>query len=555
MTRRIFRSIVLVALVAVLACLALILGTLYNHFMQRNNTELRTEAAFIAQGLKLSGSAYFDGMPAINSDNRVTWIAQDGTVLYDSAVDAQSLDNHGDREEVIEAQRTGVGESMRYSATMAEKTFYFAQRLEDGTVIRVSDTRYTIWVLLLGLLQPLILILVLTVILSAVLASRSAKRIVGKINEIDPDNPEAADTYDELTPLLRRLAVQKSRIRTQLEELQSQQQAFQTITENMQEGLLVIDEHTDLLSYNKGALKLLGVREAPEGESVLTLNRGPQFRQAIYQALGGQHDEQTLPLGGRRLRLIANPVRREDALVGAVLFILDVTEAEAREQLRREFSANVSHELKTPLTSISGFAEIIKDGIARPEDVPRMTQKIYDEAQRLITLVEDIVRLSQLDEDSVPIETEAVDLAAVTEEAVERLRPLAAKNQVSFTLKLAPAVIANGAKQILEEMVYNLCDNAIKYNKEGGQVTVTLSVEPEGPKLQVADTGIGIPYDEQDRVFERFYRVDKSHSKEIGGTGLGLSIVKHGAAYHNAAVKLESVPGQGTVVTLQFPPQ
>lgn len=555
MTRRIFRSIVLVALVAVLACLALILGTLYNHFMQRNNTELRTEAAFIAQGLKLSGSAYFDGMPAINSDNRVTWIAQDGTVLYDSAVDAQSLDNHGDREEVIEAQRTGVGESMRYSATMAEKTFYFAQRLEDGTVVRVSDTRYTIWVLLLGLLQPLILILVLTIILSAVLASRSAKRIVGKINEIDPDNPEAADTYDELTPLLRRLAVQKSRIRTQLEELQSQQQAFQTITENMQEGLLVIDEHTDLLSYNKGALKLLGVREAPEGESVLTLNRGAQFRQAVYQALGGQHDEQTLPLGGRRLRLIANPVRREDALVGAVLFILDVTEAEAREQLRREFSANVSHELKTPLTSISGFAEIIKDGIARPEDVPRMTQKIYDEAQRLITLVEDIVRLSQLDEDSVPIETEAVDLAAVTEEAVERLRPLAAKNQVSFTLKLAPAVIANGAKQILEEMVYNLCDNAIKYNKEGGQVTVTLSVEPEGPRLQVADTGIGIPYDEQDRVFERFYRVDKSHSKEIGGTGLGLSIVKHGAAYHNAAVKLESVPGQGTVVTLQFPPQ
>lgn len=548
MTARIFRSIFLVATAVLLACFILIFGMLYEHLGQQIQAELQTEAIYIAQGLAQSGMEYFNGL---RGTNRITWVAADGTVLYDSDSEAAAMENHADREEIQEALTGGSGESTRYSTTFDERRIYFATRLSDGTVLRVSSAQHSVWVLIMGLLSPVIMIFVLAAILSGVLASALSKRILRPVNAIDLEHPEQSEVYEELSPLLSKIYNQNRVIDSQIEELQRKQAEFTAITENMSEGFLVIDDHTDLLSYNSGALRLLGAEAGLSRRSVLALNRSEGFRKAVELSLSGEHCEQLFEREGRYLQIIANPVYHEEHVAGAVLVILDITEKHARESMRREFTANVSHELKTPLTSISGTAEIIKNGFVKPEDIPHFAGNIYDEAQRLITLIGDIMRLSQLDEDSVPFEKGPVDLYELASSVLCRLEAAAGKRGISLTLSSEHATV-NGVSQVLDEMVFNLCDNAVKYSRENGHVRVFVSEENGHVALRVEDDGIGIPAADQARVFERFYRVDKSHSKEIGGTGLGLSIVKHGAAFHNARVALESELGKGTTVTVTF---
>ena len=548
MTARIFRSIFLVATAVLLACFILIFGMLYEHLGQQIQAELQTEAIYIAQGLAQSGMEYFNGL---RGTNRITWVAADGTVLYDSDSEAAAMENHADREEIQEALTGGSGESTRYSTTFDERRIYFATRLSDGTVLRVSSAQHSVWVLIMGLLSPVIMIFVLAAILSGVLASALSKRILRPVNAIDLEHPEQSEVYEELSPLLSKIYNQNRVIDSQIEELQRKQAEFTAITENMSEGFLVIDDHTDLLSYNSGALRLLGAEAGLSRRSVLALNRSEGFRKAVELSLSGEHCEQLFEREGRYLQIIANPVYHEERVAGAVLVILDITEKHARESMRREFTANVSHELKTPLTSISGTAEIIKNGFVKPEDIPHFAGNIYDEAQRLITLIGDIMRLSQLDEDSVPFEKAPVDLYELASSVLCRLEAAAGQRGISLTLSGEHATV-NGVSQVLDEMVFNLCDNAVKYSRENGHVRVFVSEENGHVALRVEDDGIGIPAADQARVFERFYRVDKSHSKEIGGTGLGLSIVKHGAAFHNARVALESELGKGTTVTVTF---
>ena len=547
MTKRIFRAIFLVALAVFVAGTALTMGAVYRYYSGVYEAQIQEEASYLSSAVEKMGLSYLEGLD--RGSHRITWIAGDGTVLFDNAADEAAMENHGDREEIQEALSGGVGESERYSSTLSERSYYYALALSDGSVLRVSGEQYTVLSLVVSIWYYILLVLLAALALSLFLASRISRAIIRPLNEIDLEHPEDGEPYEELSPLLGRIAAQNRQIRAQIEEMRTKQQEFATITENMNEGLLVIDQETEVLSYNNAALRLLGAARV-EG-SVFSLNRSEQFRQAVDTSLQGSHSQALMELSERTYQLIANPVHERDRVVGAVLLLLDVTEREEREKLRREFTANVSHELKTPLTSISGFAELIKSGMVKAEDIPHFAGNIYSEAQRLITLVGDIIRLSQLDEGTTGLEKESVDLAEVAQAAAERLADAAGQRDIAVDLRLESAVI-QGNPQILDEMVYNLCDNAIKYNKDHGRITLTVSAGGGHPVLSVSDTGIGIPYADQRRVFERFYRVDKSHSKEIGGTGLGLSIVKHGAAYHNAQVELESVPGQGTTVRVLF---
>ena len=549
MTSRIFKAIFSVALAVLMACLVFILGILFDYYGNRITQELRNESAFIAQGIEQDGSRYLENLPG--NSLRITWIDASGAVLFDNTVDPTTMANHADREEFQQAQASGSGESIRYSTTLSEKTVYYAQRLSDGSVLRVSNTQYTLLLILISLLQPILIIVVIAVALSVALASRLSKQIVKPINELDLEHPEQAEIYEELTPLLSKLYSQNRVIQQQMDKLRRKQEEFSTITENMQEGFLLLDRRTDILSYNTSALKLLGAQQDVQNQSALTLNRSESFRKAVSQALAGTACETPMQMESRHYTLIANPVYENGEVAGAVIVILDVTEKESQDQLRREFTANVSHELKTPLTSISGTAEMLKNGFVSPEDVPHFAANLYDEATRLVTLIDDILKLSQLDEGSVLAEKAPVDLYALCQTILEQLSDTAGKKQVHMELTGERATVS-GVQQILYEMVYNLCDNAIKYNVDGGSVLLTVSQESDGVCLCVADTGIGIPLEDQARVFERFYRVDKSHSKQIGGTGLGLSIVKHGAAYHNADIRLDSQVGQGTTICIVF---
>ena len=479
-------------------------------------------------------------------------MAPDGTVLYDNTADPASMENHADRVEIQEAMRGSRGTSVRESATLSEKTIYAARRLSDGSVIRLAGAQRTVAVLLLSMIQPLLIILALSLLLAAVLASRLSKGMIQPILNLDLEHPEQCETYDELSPLLTRIRRQNDTIQRQMETLRQRQQEFTALTENMSEGFLLLDQRGHVLSYNSGALRLLGAAPPREEANVLTLDRGENFRQTVETALAGTRCQEHLERSGRQVQLLADPVFRGEQVAGAVLVLVDVTEREQGEQMRREFTANVSHELKTPLTAISGMAEIIKNGMVKPEDVAGFAADIYKECQRLITLVEDVIHLSRLDEGGAGLEKEPVELLGLCRKAVQRLEPLAQSGQVTIKTEGTPCTLP-GIPGILEEIVYNLCDNAIKYNRPGGSVTVTVTPTKAGTELAVSDTGIGIPPEDQQRVFERFYRVDKSHSKEIGGTGLGLSIVKHGAMLHDARVELESTLGQGTTVRVIFP--
>ncbi len=550
MTKRIFRSIFLVALAVLLASVGLIMAVLYAYFTQQYQNELETEAVYIVEGMEGIGSSYLDSLKA-HDGTRITWISADGTVLYDNRVSPANMENHANREEVRQALAEGSGESSRYSDTLAEKTINYATRLSDGTVLRVSGTQYTILSLLLSMLEPIIVVFAITLVLSLFLAYQVSKKAIQPLNEIDLEHPENAKAYEELTPMLRKISGQNKQIKKQMSELRRRQEEFTAITENMQEGLLVVDNQMDILSCNHSAAQMLHTDPVTDGQNVLILNRDTLFRETVEGALAGEHQEQILTMGERLFQLIANPVWEEDKISGAVLLLMDVTEREEREKLRREFTANVSHELKTPLTSISGFAEIIQNGLVKPQDISRFAGNIYQESQRLINLIEDIIRLSQLDENSFQTEKTDVDFQELVQKTVENLLPAAEEKHISVSLSTEEAIM-QGVPAILQEMVYNICDNAVKYNRENGSISVSLKKWDSHVVFSVRDTGIGIPKEEQKRVFERFYRVDKSHSKEIGGTGLGLSIVKHGAMIHKAQIEVDSEPGQGTEIRIIF---
>lgn len=550
MTKKIFRNCLAVGIWVFLLSVALFMGMLYQYFTGRLTTELENEAALVAQGVETMGMDYLEGLRA---SNRITWVDQDGTVLYDNTADAATMENHGDREEIREAMLGSQGTARRESATLSQRTVYVAQRLEDGTVIRLAGQQHTVVRLLLSMVQPMLLILAVTLVFTAVLSTRLSRGIIRPVLELDLEHPEEnGGVYDELSPLLTRIRRQNDTIQSQIELLRRRRQEFAALTENMSEGFLLLDQKGRVLSYNTGALKLLGAQPPAEEANVLTLDRSDPFRQVVSQVLEGRRCQGRLERNGRSLQLLADPVFRDDACAGAVLVLLDVTEKEQGEQMRREFTANVSHELKTPLTSISGMAEIMKDGLVRAEDIQGFAADIYKESQRLIHLVEDIIHLSRLDEGGADLEKKEVDLLELARTVQERLRPTAGQSGVELEVSGEHQTIS-GIPSVVEEMIYNLLDNAIKYNRPGGKAAVTVSGAPDGVVVTVSDTGIGIPLEDQNRVFERFYRVDKSHSKEIGGTGLGLSIVKHAAALHNAQVELNSTPGQGTTVRLCFP--
>lgn len=549
MTKRIFRSIFLVAVAVLLACLILIMGVLYEYFntMQRNT--LAAQMTLAAQGVQNEGLGYLNGLE--ESTYRLTWIQADGTVLYDSRADETAMENHADREEIQEALNTGVGESERTSATLAEKTLYRAVRLSDGSVLRIGVTQYTVVTLLLGMLQPIAIVLLAAIVLSVILAKRVSKQITEPLNALDLDRPLENETYEELSPVLTRIERQHRQINSQLEQLRQKQDEFAAITGSMSEGLVLLDDKNTILSINPAAARLFGTDAACIGQNMLTVDRSLAMQKLIADAQAGTRGEAVVALAGGTYQIDASPVTSNDKRIGVCILAFDVTEKAQAEQMRREFSANVSHELKTPLQSIMGSAELIENGLVKQADLPRFVGHIRSEAGRLVTLIDDIIRLSQLDEGG-ELPVESVNLTALAGEAADALSGAAGAKNVTITVEGAPAEM-QGVRRLLYEIVYNLCDNAIKYNVDGGSVKVSVSKESDGVLLSVADTGIGIPSEAQSRVFERFYRVDKSHSKESGGTGLGLSIVKHAAHQHHADIHLESVPGKGTTIQIHFP--
>ena len=550
MTKRIFKSIILASVIVLLASGGLTMGVLYNHFGNQLEEELRTEAEFLSIAVENEGMGAFDSIPS--EAERITYIDTDGTVLFDNRSNADDMENHLDREEIQEAMEDGSGMAVRESDTLSQRTLYYALRLADGTVLRVSSTQYSLPGLLGGMIQPLLIILILMLILAGFLASRLAKNIVNPLNRLDLDHPEENQTYEEVAPLLTKINRQQKSLQAEIADAKRQQEEFSIITDNMEEGFLVIDSHTEVLSYNSSALRLLGAREQDARQSVLALNRSESFQRTVEKVLGGQHVISNQEFQGITCQVAANPVFQEGKVTGAVILILDVTEKMKGEQMRREFTANVSHELKTPLTSISGFAEIINDGFVKPEDTKKFAGRIFKEAQRLITLVNDVIKISQLDEGKLPYEKEEVDLYEAVRETFLRIEDHAKAEGVHLYL-YGPHIKSNTVKTILDEIIYNLCDNGIKYNKKGGSLTVTISQEGEKPVVTVEDTGIGISEEDQKRIFERFYRVDKSHSKAIGGTGLGLSIVKHGTMFLGADMKVESTLGEGSKFILILP--
>ena len=550
MTKRIFRAICLVALAVFLASVTLIMGILYDYFSQVQQDQLRIEAGLAARGVEENGAAYFEGLDT--QSYRITWIGADGTVLFDSDSDASTMENHLEREEVKQAMASGYGHSARYSSTLMERLLYSAQRLEDGSVIRLAITQNSVLTIMLGLIQPVLLVSLVAVILALALASRVSKTVVRPLNELNLDEPLNNEGFDELSPLLRRIDSQQRQLKGQALELKQKKDEFLAVTSNMSEGLVLLNSSGTILSINNAALTILDADKSSVGKDILTVNRSLEMQKLLEEAKTGRRSETKLCLSGREYQLDASPIISGGNIGGVALLLFDITERENAEQLRREFTANVSHELKTPLHSISGCAELMKNGMVKPEDTVRFAGQIYSEAQRLINLIEDIIRLSRLDEGAEDMQRERIDLYALSGSVIDSLGNEAKENKITMELCGGPAFIW-GVRQLASGMIYNLLDNAIKYNKANGSVKLSVSNEGEFSVVKVSDTGIGIPPEHQSRVFERFYRVDKSHSKEVGGTGLGLSIVKHSAMVHNAKIDLQSTPGKGTSITVRFP--
>ena len=550
MTKRILKSILAVSVAVLVMSTALTMGILYRYFGKQIGKELRREAAYLAIAVEKEGMEAFESLPP--EAERVTYIAEDGSVLFDSEADEDSMENHGQREEIKEASEKGSGTAVRTSDTLSKKTLYYALRLKDNSILRVSSEQYNVPGIVGGMIQPVLIMLVIMAILSYLIAARLSRNIVNPINALDLEHPEENQIYDEIAPLLSKINRQQKSLQREISDAKRQQEEFSMITENMEEGFVVIDSHTEILSINSIALNILGAEPDKGRRSVLALNRSEDFQNAVERVLTGQHVLANMDLAGISCQVTANPVYHEGQVTGAVLLVQDVTERMRGEQMRREFTANVSHELKTPLTSISGFAEIIQDGYVKPEDTKKFAGRIFKEAQRLITLVNDVIKISQLDEGKIQFEKETVDLYEETREIFKHLEPKAEEAGVHLYL-YGPHIKVNTVKTILEEILTNLCDNGVKYNKPGGSLTVTLSQDGESIQVAVEDTGIGIAQEDKNRIFERFYRVDKSHSKAIGGTGLGLSIVKHGSLFLGAKMKVESSLGEGSRFILTLP--
>ena len=549
MTKKIFQSILLVAGAVLLASLLIIMGFLYDYFGGVEENQLRDELSLAAAAVENGGTDYLSQLTA--DRYRLTWIAADGSVLYDTKTDAESLENHASRAEVSQALTTGTGESTRYSSTLMEKTMYYAQLLDDGTVLRISISRATVGMIAVGMIQPLLIVLIVALILSGLLARRLSRRIVDPLNSLDLEHPLDNDAYEELSPLLKRIHRQHVEIQTQLRELHERTDEFTQITGSMREGLVLLDEHGSILSINAAAQALFGADAQCVGRDFLTIERSHEISAAIQAAVADGHSEVRAERAGRVYQFDISRITSDGKFLGTVILAFDITEQEFAERNRREFTANVSHELKTPLQGIIGSAELIENGMVKPDDLPRFVGHIHAEAARLVTLIDDIIRLSQLDE-GVEMPKENVELLSLAGEVAEDLRPAADKRSLTISVDGQTAVVF-GVRRLLYEMLYNLCDNAIKYNRDGGRVDVTVAADADGSSITVADTGIGIAPEHQGRVFERFYRVDKSHSKASGGTGLGLSIVKHAVQYHHGRIELESTPGTGTTIRVVFP--
>ena len=553
MTKKILTGVIGVSLVIMLVCVGLVMGIMYDYMGQKIDEQMADEAVLAEEAWLAGGQDFLDSMeqrPDIKS--RITVISSDGKVLYDSMADSTKMENHLEREEVKEALTDGIGKASRTSYTLEEDTRYYAKKTADGNVIRISTSHYSQLGLLLDTFGMIIITVSVLIVLSFFISYIVARAIVKPINDIDLDNPDISENYEELGPLLHRIHQQNIKIKGQMENLRRSREEFSIITENMSEGLIIIDKDAEILTYNRSAAHMLRSSGGRTEGSVLKLNRSEPFRKAVNEALSGKNATTYLDEGNSVYEIIANPASDKDEVTGAIIIIMDVTEKERGETLRREFTSNVSHELKTPLTSIYGVSDMLASGLVKPEDVAGFAGTIKEEASRLISLIDDIIKLSRLDESTGPQQMETIDVFETARDAVNRLSVKAQSANVELSLSGEPSEIV-GVQHILDEIIYNVCENAIKYNRPGGFVRISVRNDDDESLITVSDSGIGIPKADRERVFERFYRVDKSHSKEIGGTGLGLSIVKHGVMYLGGRVELESEEGKGTVVTVRLP--
>ncbi len=549
MTKKIFRSIILVVATILISSFLIIVGFLYRYFSGVFIEQMKNNLNYIEAALQSEGIQYFEHLESFQ--NRITWIAEDGNVLYDTQKDASTMENHKNRSEIEKAFLNGQGNSTRYSNTLTEKTIYYAKKLQDGTVLRISDSHTSVLFLAFGMLQPICIVIVIALVISAIMAGRMAKRIIEPMNHLNLEHPLENDTYEELAPLLRRIENQHGQINSQVRQLMQKNQEITQITENMKEGLVLLDEKGMIININPAAKKIFGTDETCEGKDFLFVDRSHDMSMALQKSMKEGHYEFHIERFGREYQIHISGIELENQTIGSVVLAFDITEQEFAERNRREFTANVSHELKTPLQTIIGSAELLENGLVKEEDTSRFVGHIKTEASRLVALIEDIIRLSQLDEGMV-MESEEVDLFALAKEITVSLEDKAREKNIAIVVNGEPTPMV-GVKRLLYEIIYNLCENAIKYNVTNGDVTILVGMKQEKKELIVRDTGIGIPKEHQPRIFERFYRVDKSHSKASGGTGLGLSIVKHGVAYHNGSIELNSIPNQETEIKIIFP--
>lgn len=550
MTKRIFHSICLVAITVFFASIFLFLGVLHHYFSDVQQGQLKMQTNLAAQGVTNEGMDYFQGLEV--ADYRITWIDAQGIVRYDSQSDSAGMENHLEREEVKEAMESGYGESRRYSPTLTERFLYAARKLPDGTVLRLSISQNSILTLLFGMIQPICMVFAVALIVSVILAVQVSKKIVQPFNEIDLDQPLSNEGYDELLPFLRRIDSQQRQLNLQKDKLLQKEEELNTIIGSMNEGMILLNQKGKIISMNVSARRLMGASWECVGLDMLAVSRNLDLQEILAKSLQGEAVERVIDLNGEKYQVDANPVIAEKGVMGAALCFFNVTEKEKAEQIRREFTANVSHELKTPLHSISGYAELLKNNMVEAADVAPFAGKIYEEAQRMTQLVEDIISLSRLDEGAGELPREKVELYSLAERVITSLQPAADAAHVSLALTGTPVEV-EGISQLLFSIVYNLCDNAIKYNRENGSVVIDVQSGEKEAVVSVRDTGIGIDAKHRERIFERFYRVDRSRSKAVGGTGLGLSIVKHAALVHKAALTLESEVGKGTTVMVKFP--
>lgn len=559
MTKRIFGGAFIVSLVAIISAVAMVLGVAYTKEQQLFKRQLEQQAMLLAATMEnTSPDDDVESLRKLSHDihgtfeNRITYIGQDGTVLFDNEADPATMENHLGREEVVAAKQSGTGTAIRESYTMSEMTVYCARVIGYGCIVRVAGTMDTVAARIAGMWWEVLLVVIIAAMVSLGVAAIVARVVVKPINSIDLKNPDIGESYSEIAPLLHRISEQNHEIDQQIAELTRSRKEFSLITENMSEGFIIIDSRTEVLSYNTAALKILGSDFTGSSRSVLVLNRSEAFRSAVEDALAGKRSETDLTLSEKIYQVIATPAFTGSSVTGAVMIILDITEKEAREELRREFTSNVSHELKTPLTTIYGISDMLVGGIVKPEDIPGFAKNIRDEAGRMITLIQDILKLSQLDENTFSDQRERVDLYELAQSAAERLRPQADEKHVTISVTGERSEFT-GIATVLEEMIYNLLDNAVKYNRQGGRADVDVRSSGDDIVVTVSDTGIGVPADSIDRIFERFYRADKSHSRKIGGTGLGLSIVKHGVSLHGGSITVKSSEGSGTTFTMALP--